>query len=186
MRPPCATQFWICGLKIKNLKHKPLVENPCCYPGHRWFIDTFTNWGVTAKWSHQDDRRKFLSLKNETTEARSSLLFFYISGVSPWVNGNKGFKQRRRQKTTIWLVESEKINNWGLTAKWSHQDGFKNETIEARSSLFFFGSVAYTNLILRVCPTIDDKNEPISAREISWWASIIKNGKEQIVKNNTY
>ena len=53
--------------------YKPLVENPCCYPRNRCFIDTFTNWGLTAKWSHQDGRRKFLGSKNETIEARSSL-----------------------------------------------------------------------------------------------------------------
>ena len=50
---------------------KPLVENPCCSASHRCFIDTFTNWGLAAKWSHQDGRRKFLCFKNETIEARS-------------------------------------------------------------------------------------------------------------------
>ena len=53
--------------------YKPFVENPCCYPTHRCFIDTFTNWGHTAKWSHQDGRSKFLVFKNETIEARSTL-----------------------------------------------------------------------------------------------------------------
>ena len=49
---------------------KPLVENPCCSASHRCFIDTLTNWGLTAKWSHQDGRRKFLGFKNETIEGR--------------------------------------------------------------------------------------------------------------------
>ena len=31
--------------------NEPFVENPCCYPSHRCFIDTFTSWGLTAKWS---------------------------------------------------------------------------------------------------------------------------------------
>ena len=44
--------------------HKLLVDYHCCYPSLQWFIDTFTNWGLTAKWSHQDGRRKFLSFKN--------------------------------------------------------------------------------------------------------------------------
>ena len=47
------------------------------------FIDTFTNWGLTANWSHQDGRCKFLGFKNETMEARSSLFFcLQISDVS--------------------------------------------------------------------------------------------------------
>ena len=33
------------------------------------------HWGLTAKWSHQDGRRKLLGFKNETIEARYSLFF---------------------------------------------------------------------------------------------------------------
>lgn len=40
--------------------YNSLVENLCCYPSHRCFIDTLTNWGFTEKWSHQDGRRKVL------------------------------------------------------------------------------------------------------------------------------
>ena len=61
--------------------YKPLVENPCCYPSHRYFIDTFTNRGLTAKSSHQDGRCKFLGFKNETIEARSSLFFSPVNVV---------------------------------------------------------------------------------------------------------
>ena len=38
--------------------YKPFAENPCCHPSHRCFNDAFTYWGLTEKWSHQDDRRK--------------------------------------------------------------------------------------------------------------------------------
>ena len=45
--------------------HKPLVQNPCCYPSHRCFrVDTqFTNRGLTPKWSHKDGRRNFFSFR---------------------------------------------------------------------------------------------------------------------------
>ena len=46
--------------------YKPLVENPSCYPSHRWFI----HYGL---WSRQDGRRKFLGFKNETIEVRSKV-----------------------------------------------------------------------------------------------------------------
>ena len=62
--------------------YKPLVENPCCYPSHRCFIDTFINWGLTAERFHQDGRSRFLAFKNETTEARSSLFLGLLSIVS--------------------------------------------------------------------------------------------------------
>ena len=58
--------------------YKPLVESPCYYPSNPCFIDTFTNGGVTAKWSHQGGHCKFLGFKNETIEARSSLFFWWI------------------------------------------------------------------------------------------------------------
>ena len=61
----------------KKKKNKPSVENPCCYPNHRCLIDTFTNWGLTTKWSHQDGRRKFIRFKHGTTEAGSSLFLIF-------------------------------------------------------------------------------------------------------------
>ena len=37
--------------KHESKTNEPLIENPCCYPSHRCFIDTFPSWGLTAKWS---------------------------------------------------------------------------------------------------------------------------------------
>ena len=61
--------------------YKPLVENHYCHPSSRRFIDSFTNWGLTKKLSHQDGRRKCLNFKNETK--RSPIQFFFlISGAA--------------------------------------------------------------------------------------------------------
>lgn len=57
---------YLTALDQRSEDYECKTYNPCCYPSHPYFIDTFTNWGLIAKWSHQDGRRKFRGLENET------------------------------------------------------------------------------------------------------------------------
>ena len=62
------TTIRVTGLDLRcedyeSKRNKSLEANPCCHPSHQCFIDTSTNWGLTAKWSHQGGRPKFLGVK---------------------------------------------------------------------------------------------------------------------------
>ena len=66
VRPPYTlTALDLLSEDYESKSYKPLVEDPCCSPSHRCFIDSFTNWCLAEKWSHQNGRRKFLGSRNE-------------------------------------------------------------------------------------------------------------------------
>ena len=81
-----ATAFHLPSEDCDSKTYKPLAENPYCFPSHLCFIDTSSNWGLTAKWSQDswDGRRKFLGFKNETIKARSSLFLRSVVSSIGW------------------------------------------------------------------------------------------------------
>ena len=80
LRPPYAPQLWICGLQVMNPKHTNCPYKILAAIRPIDFLSIlFTNWALTAACgSHQDVRRKFLGLRNETIGARPSQTFFFF------------------------------------------------------------------------------------------------------------
>ena len=80
LRPPYAPQLWICVLQVMNPKHTNCPYKILAAIRPIDFLSIlFTNWGLTAACgSHQDVRRKFLGLRNETIGARPSQTFFFL------------------------------------------------------------------------------------------------------------